>query len=209
MLDLFAGTRSIARAFEARGHETYSIEWDEQHENIDWYADISKITAQDIIDRFGYPDVIWGSFDCTTYSVAGISHHRRKEESGNLRPISESAIFADNMHSHVVELIKELKPKYYFIENPRGGLRKMDFMQGLPRHTTTYCQWGFEYMKATDLFTNHPNPNFKPPCKNGSSCHVAAPRGSRTGLQGVKGTVDRSRVPDELCNHIVSICEED
>lgn len=208
ILDLFAGTKSIARAFEAKGHETYAIEWDEQHENIDWYADISKITAQDIIDRFGYPDVIWASMDCTTYSVAGISHHRRKEENGNLRPISENAKFADNLNQHVLNLIEELNPKYYFIENPRGGLRKMNFMQNLPRHTVTYCQYGFPYMKATDLWTNHPDPKFKPPCKNGAPCHVAAPRGSQSGLQGVKGTVDRSRVPDELCYHIVDISEE-
>ena len=34
VLELFAGTRSISRAFEARGHETFSIEWDKQHPDI-------------------------------------------------------------------------------------------------------------------------------------------------------------------------------
>lgn len=207
-LDLFAGTRSIARAFERGGHETYSIEWDEQHKDIDWYADISKITAQDIIERFGRPDVIWASFDCTTYSVAGIGHHRHKDENGNLLPKTDKARFADEMNKHVIKMIEELNPTYYFIENPRGGLRKMDFMQHIPRHTTTYCQWGFPYMKATDLFTNHPNPNFKPACKNGDPCHQPAPRGSRSGLQGVKSKIDRSRIPEELCDHIVKISEE-
>ena len=35
-----------------------------------------------------------------------------------------------------------LSPTWWFIENPRGGMRKMDFMSGLPRHTVTYCQYG-------------------------------------------------------------------
>lgn len=177
VLELFAGTRSIGKAFEEHGHEVYSIDWDKQFENIDWHADISKITAQDILDKFGKPDVIWASPDCTSYSVAGISHHRRKESDGNLTPISEYAKFCDETNTHVVELIKELNPKYWFIENPRGGMRKMNFMKDLPRYTVTYCQYGDDRMKPTDIWTNHPNPQFKPPCKNGDPCHTPAPSG--------------------------------
>lgn len=79
ILELFAGTRSIGKAFEEKGHEVFSIEWDKDFENIDWYEDISKITSQDILDKFGRPDVIWASPDCTTFSIAAISHHRRKK----------------------------------------------------------------------------------------------------------------------------------
>ena len=57
VLELFAGTRSIGKAFEAHGHQVYSIEWDKDFENIDLYADISTVTAQDILDKFGRPDV--------------------------------------------------------------------------------------------------------------------------------------------------------
>lgn len=207
VLELFAGTRSIGKAFEERGHEVYSIDWDKQFENIDWYADISKVTAQDVLDKFGQPDVIWASPDCTSYSVAGISHHRRKESDGNLTPISEYAKFCDETNTHVVELIKELNPKYWFIENPRGGMRKMNFMKDLPRYTVTYCQYGDDRMKPTDIWSNHPNPQFKPPCKNGDPCHTPAPRGSQTGTQGIKGAKLRSVIPDQLCKHIVDICE--
>ena len=147
VLELFAGTRSIGKAFERRGHDVFSIEWDKRFENIDLYADINTITADDILKNFGRPDVIWASPDCTTYSIAAISHHRRKEDDGNLAPVSEYAKFCDNVNQHVLKLIHELNPKYWFIENPRGGLRKMRFMKDLPRYTLTYCQYGDTRMK--------------------------------------------------------------
>lgn len=208
VLELFAGTRSISKAFEARGHETFCIEWSEDFDNINMYADIMTITAYDIIAKFGKPDVIWASPDCTTFSIAAISHHRRKNPvTGNLDPVSEYARFCDEVDKHVLELIQELQPKYWFIENPRGGMRKMEWMQGLPRYTITYCQYGDTRMKPTDIWTNHPNPHFKPMCKNGDSCHEKAPRGSRTGTQGLKDSKERSVIPEQLCKHIVEICE--
>ena len=159
-----------------------------------------------ILKEFGKPDIIWASPDCTTYSIAGISHHRRKNPiTGNLDPISEYAKFCDKTNRHVLDLIKELKPKYYFIENPRGGMRKMDFMHDLPRYTITYCKYGDTRMKPTDIWTNHPNPDFLPMCKNGDTCHERAPRGSRTGTQGINGSKERSRIPKELALHIVKI----
>lgn len=209
VLELFAGTRSIGKAFEAKGHEVFSVEWNKDFENIDLYADISTVTAEDILRQFGRPDVIWASPDCATFSVAAISHHRRKNPiTGNLDPISEYAKFCDMVDIHVLKLIGELNPKYYFIENPRGGMRKMAWMQAIPRYTVTYCQYGDTRMKPTDIWTNHPNPKFKPPCKNGDSCHVSAPRGSIAGTQGIKGSKDRSVIPQMLCEHIVNICEE-
>jgi DNA-binding transcriptional ArsR family regulator len=207
VLELFAGTRSIGKAFEAAGHEVYSVEWDKKHDNIDWYADIGTITASDILERFGRPDVIWASPDCTSYSIAAISHHRTREEDGNLAPKSEYAKFCDQVNEKMLRLINDLNPNFYFIENPRGGMRKMRFMQELPRYTVTYCQYGDDRMKPTDIWTNNPNPQFKPMCKNGDPCHVAAPRGAKTGTQGLKGSVERSRIPQELCEHIVRICE--
>lgn len=225
ILELFAGTRSIGKAFEAAGHEVFSVEWDKKFENIDLYADILTVTAADIIEKFGQPDVIWASPDCTTFSIAAISHHRRKNpETGNLDPVSEYAKFCDNVDRHVLELINELNrlrlekgmtPLIYFIENPVGAMRKMPWMQGLPRYTVTYCQYELDKpvserrKKPTDIWTNHPNPQFRPMCKNGDPCHAAAPRGSKTGTQGLKGSKERSVIPRMLCEHIVYICEKE
>lgn len=208
ILELFAGTKSISMVFENAGHDTYSIDWDTQHEGIDWYTDIGTVTAHDILDRFGRPDIIWCSPDCTTYLVAAISHHRKKDSSGELLPISEYAKFCDEVNKHVLDLIFELQPKYWFIENPVGALRKMPFIVNLPKYTVTYCQYGERRQKPTDIWTNHPNPNFKPPCKRGMPCHESAPRGARTGSQAITDKILKAKIPKKLCDHILRICEK-
>lgn len=137
-----------------------------------------------------------------------VTTERERERDGNLKPISDYAKFCDKVNQHVLCLILALSPKYWFIENPRGGMRKMDFVNGLPRYTVTYCQYGDTRQKPTDIWTNHRNPRFKPPCKRGDKCHEAAPRGSQTGTQKLKGSAERARIPEEFCRHIVDICEE-
>lgn len=208
VLELFAGTRSIGKAFQARGHEVFSVEWDKGFDGIDLYKDIMTLTAEEVLEKFGRPDVVWASPDCSSYSIAAISHHRQREGNGNLAPVSDYAKFCDRVNQHVLCLLLALSPKLWFIENPRGGLRKMDFMNGLPRYTVTYCQYGDTRMKPTDIWTNHPDPRFKPMCRNGDPCHVRAPRGAKTGTQGLKGSKERAVIPPALCEHIVDICEE-
>lgn len=210
LLELFAGTRSVGKAFEKRGHKVFSVEWNKDFENIDLYDDILNVTSQQILDCFGRPDVIWASPDCSTFSIAAISHHRIKNPmTGSLDAVSDYAKFCDKVNRHVLQLINELDPKYFFIENPRGGLRKMGYMQDLLRYTVTYCQYGDARMKPTDIWTNHPAPNFRPMCHNGDSCHTAAPRGSKTGTQGLKNSKERAKIPEQLCDHIAKICEVD
>lgn len=223
VLDLFCGTKSIAKAFEARGHTVKTVDWEKSF-NPDLQIDIGILKAHELIRLCGgIPDVIWASPDCTTFSIAAISHHRWKNpETGYLEPVSDYAKFCDKVDRHVMELIddlsrlrdnKGLPPLIYFVENPRCGMRKTEWMQGRPRYTVTYCQYELDKpvkerrMKPTDIWTNHPDPRFKPMCKNGDPCHAAAPRGARTGTQGLKGSKERSVIPAGLCNHIVDICE--
>ena len=210
MLDLFCGTKSMAKAFERAGWEVYTVDWDEQFEPT-LCCDVNTLTVEKIVDLCGgVPDFVHMSPDCTSYSVAAISHHRRKnKETGELEPITEYAQFCDKTNAYIIDLVvNKLQPTYWTIENPRSGMRKMGFVKGLPRYTVTYCQYGDTRQKPTDVWCNIPNPNFKPPCKPGSSCHEAAPRGSSTGTQGIKGAKDRSRIPDALCDYIVELCSK-
>ena len=99
-------------------------------------------------------------------------------------------------------IILKLKPKLWFIENPRGVMRKVIGLEKY-QHTVTYCQYGDSRMKPTDIWTNAiwtPRPK----CKNGSPCHEAAPRGSKTGTQGRKGSFERSKIPTELCLDVIN-----
>lgn len=208
ILDLFSGTQSISSVFKEQGWEVYTVDNDPYFKDItNFSGDALKLTAARILEEFGQPDVIWASPPCTAFSVASISHHW----TGGWRvyePKTEMAKISKELVTHTINLINELQPKYWFIENPRGVLRKMPFMENLPRHTVTYCQYGDIRMKPTDLWTNHPDPNFKPMCKNGAPCHEAAPRGSKTGTQGLKNARERSKIPKELCQHIYNICTE-
>ena len=207
VLELFSGTGVLSAAFRERGHRTLTVDWEESHKP-DLKADIGTLSADDVVRLFGRPDVIWASPDCTTYSVMCISRHR-----DGVKPKSEYAAQCDRVNAHVCDLIRELKPKAWFVENPVGMLRKMPFIlklmedTGGRRHSVTYCQYGERRQKPTDIFTNHPAPQFRPPCRRGDKCHDAAPRGSRTGTQGLKGKALRAKLPKELCDHVARICE--
>ena len=158
--------------------------------------------------------MVWLSPDCSSYSVAAISKHRRKNrDTGSLDAISDYARKCDRVNLATMRLLRDLRPSLYFIENPRAGMRRMPWLQIVPRHTVTYCQYmrklpvELRRMKPTDLWTNHPNPNFEPPCRNGDPCHVRAPRGSTTGTQG-RTLLEKYEIPPDLCEHIVDISED-
>lgn len=208
ILELFSGFEGLSNAFRAKGHECFTIDFDERFPSS-MHCDISKLELEDLPEEWRHPDIIFVGTPCESYSVAAISRHRRKNpETGNLDPISEKAKAADEMNKHVIELIKEMNPKIQIWENPCGALRKMDFMQSIPyRNETTYCKWGFTYRKATDFFSNI-DLHLKPPCKNGDPCHEKAPRGARTGLQAIKDPALKAVYPPKLCEWIVEECEK-
>lgn len=207
VLELFAGSRSVGKVAEKLGYEVFSVDWT-KYDNINLQIDIGLLKIEDI--PF-VPDIIWASPDCTTYSIAGISTHRNKEDRSGK---TEYARKCDEVNQHWISLIKEwqkINPNLvYYIENPRGGLRKMDFMKDFPiRNTVWYCQYGDDRAKPTDIWTNNKGWIPRPECHNFRNnikhCHhESAPRGSKTGTQGKKGSYERSKIPYKLCYEILT-----
>ena len=202
ILELFAGSRSIGKAAEELGHEVFSVDV-KPFEGIDLVQDIEFLTPEMIPFK---PDMIWASPPCTTFSIAAISHHR-----DGLKPKTEFAEKSDRLVQNTLKIIKHLNCIFY-IENPRGMLRKMPFMKPYDRATVWYCQYGDKRAKPTDIWTNNLysmfNPegwNPKPECWNRrKNCHEEAPRGSKTGTQGIEGNYERSKIPEELCKEIIN-----
>lgn len=205
VLELFAGSRSIGNIADRLGYEVFSVDIN-QFDKIDLAIDIMELKKEMIPFK---PDMIWASPPCTYFSVASIGKHWNKDHT----PKTPQAVFGVSLVMKTIEIIKELNPDYWFIENPRGKLRKLDIMQSLPRTTIWYCKYGDKRAKPTDIWTNNLrsvfNPNGWQPreeCFNGNkNCHhEAAPRGSRTGTQGLKNNYERSKIPEQLCLEILT-----
>jgi len=230
VLELFAGSRSIGKIAEERGHKVFSVDI-KDFEGIDLVIDIEDLEINDLP---WIPDMIWDGRPCTTYSVAAIQHHRN-----NQIPKTDFAIKCDRMNIKLNKMYKELGCIFY-IENPRGMLRKMDFMQEIERTSVTYCSYGDTRMKPTDIWSNNLRSLFnpdgwegKPMCHNfkyddfgnvlNKHCHHdVAPRGSTVrelkkqgididagGTQfGLKNNYERSKMPHELCEEIIIATEK-
>ena len=93
----------------------------------------------------------------------------------------------------------------------RKVINKLFLLNGITdyeRKTITYCQYGDDRMKPTDIWTNLKNWETLPICKNGDPCHTSAPRGSRTGTQGIKGKVLRGVIPPSLFEEIIEVINQ-
>lgn len=204
VLELFAGSRSFSKEAEKFGYETFTVDIN-SFDKIDYVVDILDFRTNKIPFK---PDIIWASPPCTYFSVASIGKHWHKDHT----PKTEEAKLGVSIVNKTLEIINELKPKYWYLENPRGKLRKLNIVEGLTRSTVWYCKYGDTRAKPTDIWSNNIRNVFnpygwqpRPECFNGNKkCHhQPAPRGSQTGTQGLKGNYLRSQIPKELCIEIL------
>lgn len=213
ILELFAGSRSIGKIAEARGHQVYSSDIND-FDGIDYVTDIISFDVNEVP---WVPDMIWASPPCTYFSVASIGHHWHEDHT----PKSDNALLGVKYVEATLAVIRHFQglnhDLLWYIENPVGKLRKLPVMLDIDKVTVSYCKYGDTRMKPTDIFTNNAPTLFnqngwnpRPKCYAGNkNCHhEEAPRGAKTGTQGLKNNYERSIIPPELCEEIIIATEK-
>lgn len=187
MADLFSGTRSVSNVFKARGWEVETVDLIDGQDVRDWQPR-------------GHYDLVWASPPCQLFSVAGHFKHFT-----NGRPRDDIGKVALSLVKDAYTLAGLADAKFTVFENPRGLLRKV---WRTPDYTTWWCQWGDERAKPTDLWGNLPASMLPLPiCHNGTTDHARAPRGAKTGTQGRKGALERSRIPVKFTTRLAECIE--
>ena len=139
LLELFAGTGSIGRAFRARGWDVFSVDIDESS-NPTLVADVLHLQPEQLPPIV---DLIWASPPCTHYSCARTKAKTPRDLEGS-----------DALVRKVLELVGHYRADF-LMENPHSGLLKSRaVVAGIPMQVVDYCRYGKPYRKRTSIWTN-------------------------------------------------------
>jgi hypothetical protein len=201
-LDLFAGLGGFSQAFEdADGWRVVQVDIEERFDP-DIQADVMDLRPADL----PAPDLVLASPPCNVFSKAAAWQNHWTDSGA---PNTDDARESIALVFHTLGLIRALNPEWWFMENPEGHMRR--FM-GEPTGRVTYCQYGAEYRKPTELWGDHPPMTYRR-CQNGDDCHRS--KGSREAegcgnhpAQALpRDPAERAKVPRELSEAILEAVE--
>ena len=121
---------------------------------------------------------------------------------------------ADALVERCLQLISQLEPRVWFLENPFSGLlRTREIMQGIPFVVLDYCMYQDPplYRKRTAIWTNctdwKPKLCDRTHLVNGRRHPATAQRGPRKGGGDRAFTlVQLHRLPSRLCDEVFAVC---
>lgn len=193
-VELFSGSGTMAAAARSAGFTAITIDIEAKYKP-DICIDIMNL-RRSMLPR--HVDVIWASPPCTAFSLLQSGRHFHSHKTGFRRyyhePKTEEAIQALQVLRATARIICQMNPIFYFVENPRAVLRHRPEMVFVPyRKTVRYSDFGAEYEKPTDIFTN---------------CKWFQPNRSRRPV-GLKHVTDlpnaheRAKIPTDLAKYVV------
>jgi len=209
VLDLFSGLKGWSQPFIDRGHEVFTVDNDTQF-NANLYIDIAQL--QPSMVPF-IPDIILASPPCTKFTVMQIGKNWYHDNTPKTTGAAEALGLVEATRKLISYYISQ-GTSYFILENPRAKLRKLSVVEDLERRTITYCQYGEERMKPTDLWGGFPKYFItREACKNGDPCHIRTPRGSHdVGTQMMVSKTSSSKgakIPYELALDVCLAMEKE
>lgn len=194
-VELFCGSKSFSKVRKKLWDSIFTVDIEKKYKPV-LVKNILDLQKEDLPQNI---NVLWLSPPCTTFSVASAWKYWE-----NNKPKNKEARIWLKILEKSIRLISEINPYYWYLENPRGKMRikieeifnKYHILR--KRETITYCQYGLDFMKPTDIWTN--NKNWKPRkmCKNWDPCHKSSPRWSSTWLKSLSTPYKRSVIPELL-----------
>ena len=149
VLELFSGTGSMGRAFEELGWEVISLDVDPKASPTVCAA----ICSWKTLPMFspGYFDFIWASPVCTEYSRVLTRRPRRLEE-------------GDRLVLRTLQIIQELQPRFWAIENLATGLLMPALHGGTAVAGCELLHLRYSYRKLTRIWSNLDRVPERPVC---------------------------------------------
>jgi hypothetical protein len=149
-VELFCGAKGFSLIAQALGYDTFTLD---KNPNCSpsLVADILLVSAADLPSS---PLVVWAALPDTAFTDRKIW----EKDGTSLTPAAADAM---EVLSQTINLIREMRPKWWFIENPRSLLRGFPVMAGFNRgyptrnrHTIDHSEYGPFKKVETDIWTN-------------------------------------------------------
>tara|TARA_R110002153_G_scaffold67713_2_gene180231 strand:+ start:2999 stop:3628 length:630 start_codon:yes stop_codon:yes gene_type:complete len=207
VLELFKGSGSITNYYKDNNDvEVISLDFVEKYKPT-ICSDIMTFDYKQF--DIGYFDIIWASPECKIFSSLQNTWIGRKWKDKEELIIEQqkNAIFINR----TIEIIDYLRPKYYFIENPKNSQiwKFVDNKKYIEDFIIVdYCAFGYIYKKPTKILTNKKLDNVLCKCINKHTFRLGITGKKEIEkskiLQDKTTLLERYSIPEKLLEYLLN-----